>query len=342
MTTTNRPHLLQLLQQVQPGISNKEVVEQSSCFVFKDKILSTFNDEVCCRIPCEIELVGAVQSAPLLAMLAKLPEDEIEIGTDIDQPGELLIKGKNRRAGIKMEAEVLLPVDLVDVPKKWIPLPPDFCEAVEVVSRCASKDADNSFRLTCVHVHTDWLEACDNYQMARFPISTGVRSPILIRATTMKAIVGAGVSEICETRSWLHFKSESGLVISLRKHYEDYPDLSQAIVLDDGTRVTLPGGLAEAVDKAVVFSKETIHSNKITVKLSKDKLVIAGEGDNGWFQEKKKISYDGEPFGFRIDPKLLIDITKKNNECTLSAHKLKVDGGKFTFVSSLYAPDEKS
>ena len=335
---TNRAHFLQLLEQVQPGLSSKEVLEQSSCFVFTGGRVHTFNDEISCSIPCEVGITGAVTAAPLLAILAKLSEDEVDVEPEAAQ---VIIKGKSRRTGVLMEAEVRLPIDKVEVPSKWRPLPPDFCEALEVTVHCAGSNADESFALTCVHIHPDFLEACDNYQMARYPVKSTVRGSILVRASTIKPVVGLGASEIAETRSWLHFKTHSGLVVSVRKHVEDYPDLAAALDVSDGVPAVLPGGLAEAVDKAEVFSKVTSGTNQVKVSLSAGALLLTGEGDLGWYQEKKKIAYDGPGIIFMISPKLLVEITKKHNDCTISPSRLKVDGGKFVFVTSLGNPPTK-
>ena len=337
---TNRPHLLGLLEQVQPGLSSKEVLEQSSCFVFHDGLVSTFNDELCCRIPCDIGYVGAVSAAPMLAMLSKLPEDEIDIFVDPEKPGEIRINGKSRRAGIVAETEIRLPVDKVETPKTWNPLPADFVEGLEVVVQCASKDEDR-FRLTCVHIHPDFLEACDNFQIARFPLKTGVRGSILIRASSLKPICDLGIVEYSETRSWLHFRTATALMVSVRKHIEDYADLSGPLNAEGGIPATLPAGLAESVDKAEVFSKETLGSNNLIVELSPGVLILTGEGATGWYKERKKIAYDGPPIKFLIAPKLLVEITKKRNDCTIAPGRLRIDGGKFVFVTSLGDPETK-
>jgi hypothetical protein len=69
MSQVNREVLLQQLESVQAGLSSREIIEQSSCFVFKDGNVVTFNDEVSCSRPCELgSFTGAVQAAPLLSI----------------------------------------------------------------------------------------------------------------------------------------------------------------------------------------------------------------------------------------------------------------------------------
>ena len=53
------------LEAVSPGLATREAIEQSSCFVFKDGRVMTFNDEVACSIDCELGFDGAVAAKPL-------------------------------------------------------------------------------------------------------------------------------------------------------------------------------------------------------------------------------------------------------------------------------------
>lgn len=43
---------------------------------------------------------------------------------------------------------------------------------------------------------------------------------------------------------------------------------------------------------------------------------------------------------FRIAPKLLIELTKRHNECEISRDRLLVNGGKFRYVTCLGEADE--
>ena len=182
----NREELLKVLQSVSPGLAAKEILEQSSCLVFLDGKVATFNDEVACSRKSPLDLTGAVKAKPLLELLGKLAEDDIEVE---QSNGELLVKGKRRKAGVRMEAEVMLPVDAVEEPDEWMKLPAEFSEAVSIVHTCASGE-ESQFVLTCVHIHPEYLEACDKLQVVRYPLETGVEESTLVRAESLRKIVG--------------------------------------------------------------------------------------------------------------------------------------------------------
>ena len=336
MTTVNREEFLHLLESVQPGLSGREIIEQSSCFVFKDGKVLTYNDEVACSQKSMLNITGAVQSAPLLAILRKLVEDEIDV--DVVE-GELVIQGKRRRAGIRCEETVLLPVENVETPSKWVTLHEEFLESVNMVQHCAGHD-ESEFALTCVHLMPNCIEASDNFQITRVKIETGVKESTLVRRDSIKHIVSMGMVELSETASWLHFRNPNGLILSCRRYVETYPDL-KAMLVFDASPFTLPKGLSEAAEKAAIFSADSSEDNQVKVDLLPGKLRLRGEGTSGWFEERRKVDYEGKPISFLVSPTLLVDLVAKHNAVEISATRLRVNGGRWKYAASLNMPDEK-
>lgn len=336
----NREELLNNLEAVQPGLSKREIVEQSSCFVFQNGRVMTFNDEIACSHESSVNLTGAVQAEPLLAILRKLGEEEIDITPG---EGELRYSGKRREGGVRMEDEVILPIENVEIPKKWRKLPREFSEGVSLVEKCAGKD-ESAFSVTCVHIYPEWVEAYDNLQVARYHMRTGVKEPILVRRNSIKHIHALDMTEIAETEAWLHFRNPAGLVLSCRRYTKNELDpgsmLDVSAILDfKGEPTILPKGLADAAEKAEIFSAENSDGNLVKVELRAGKLRITGRGVSGWYREMKSVHYDGRALSFLIDPKLLVEITSRHNECQITKTRLKVDSSKFVYVSCL--GDEK-
>ena len=328
----SRTEFLRVLESVSPGLSPREVTEQSSCFVFDQGRVLTFNDEVCAsRVSPVPDLVGAVSAKPLMLLLDKLPEDEIDITAG---DGEVYVKGTGRRAGITMENEIRSAGGSVEKPGDWKPLDPDFGAAVGVVADCCSRN-EEMFVLTCVHIAPDFLEACDNSQVIRYPIKTDVGQDVLIRQASLRSIRGLDMTEFSETEGWFHFRNPAGLVISCRRWVDTYPDLSDFMVDEEAKPLTLPAGLAEAVGKAEVFSSLNSETPNVVVDIQPGKLLLEGRGAVGWYQEKKTIVYNGRPLRFSIAPKLLVDVLKRSNDCKISASRLIVETGKYRFVSCL-------
>lgn len=336
-TKVNREEFLSKLQSVAPGLAVRENIEQSTCFVFTEGFVFTFNDVVSCRIPLPLgdDFAGAVAAKPLLTLLEKLPDDELTISI---ADKELSIVGSLREAGIRIEQEIILDPSLVDQPEEWVNLPDEFCDAVTMVSTCAAND-DSAFIRMCVHFHEKYLEACDNFQACRFKIKLGL-GEFLVRRSSLKHVPALGVNEAGITDAWLHMRNPSGLVISCRRDVDEYPPLARIFDVE-GSPATLPGGLAEAVGRAEIFSAMNADDNKVLIELRSNKIRIKGIGPLGWLRETKKFTYSGPPMEFLIDPRLLVEIGKRQNECIIATDKIKVDGGKWQYVSCLSLPEDK-
>jgi len=329
----DREGFLQAIEAVSAGLAVKEVVEQSNCLVFTDDDqLVTFNDQVACRMASPLPgVVGAVGAKALQELLTKLPEDTLNVEVN----GKALrIRGKRRRASFNMQAEVVLPVGSVDKPDEWKDLDPEFGDAVSVVQSCASTNPQANFSLTCVHMHPDYLEACDNFQAIRYPMKLPLERECVVKQSSIKHVPNLSMTQMAQSKNWLHFRNDVGLVLSLRYWNETYDNLD-GILTVEGSPALLPGGLSEAVDKANVFSSENADQNRVLVRVRDGELALKGIGVSGWYEEKKQLEYDGADLEFRIDPALLAEISGRTNECVLSGERLKVDGGRFVYVTAL-------
>ena len=102
-----------------------------------------------------------------------------------------------------------------------------------------------------------------------------------------------------------------------------------------GSRSALPKGLAEAADRAQVFSAENQEKDRIKVSLKSDRLLLRGEGSSGWYVEAKRLNYSGEPIQFLIAPQMLMDIVSRHNECKINKRHLLIDTGAYIYTTCL-------
>jgi hypothetical protein len=339
MALIQRETLLQILDSVEPGLAPREVIEQSSCFVFLGDRVITFNDEVACQHEINLEVEGAVPAAPLQALLRKLDEDELNIElTEDTESAYLSVNGKGRSAGLRLIREIALPFKRVEKPGNWQPLPDKFAEAVDIAGTCAGKDA-SAFWVSCIHIHPRWVEACDGFQAARYKIKTGVPTQVLVRAHAIKNVVPLGMTEFSFTPAWMHFRNPAGLIMSVRCYSEEYKDIGRFFDCT-GAPMTLPKGLAEAAEKAEIFGSDNIKNPSVSIEMKPGRLRIRGSGTMGYYSEVKQIQYDGAPITFTIAPKLLQAIVQRHSECEILEERLKVDGGSFVYVTSLGVASE--
>ena len=331
-----REELLSQLESVIPGLAQREILEQSSCFAFKGGQVMTYNEEVACRIETNLEIEGAVKAPALLSLLRKLEEETIEVR---QEDAGLLIQGKRKRAILKMETEVLLPIEEIEDPGEWSRVPDDFQDAIAIVKETAGTN-ETKFRLTCIHLHPKWIESSDNHQATRYKCKVGVAESILVRKTAIQSVVDLGAEELSESKTWIHFRNGKGLVISCRRYADEtYMDLKPILTMK-GDPIRLPKGLVEAANKAEIFSAENTDNNQVEIDLRQDKLRVTGKGNSGWYQEYQSTSYEGADISFLISPDLLRRICEEEGKCEVTEERLKISNSKFTYVTCLGVHDD--
>jgi DNA polymerase III sliding clamp (beta) subunit (PCNA family) len=339
----DREKFLHCLESVLPGVSKSDTVQQSSSFCLRNGEVFTFDEETACRSssPLSKEFQGAVPADKLLNGLRKLPDEELEV---FIKESHLVFKtkGGKREFAVRMEEQILLPIDEVEVPKTWTPLHKDFAEAVGVVHRSAGHDASD-FGLTCVHIHPEWVEAADGYQACRWVMDTKFKSEWLVRQTAIKCIVSMGMMEFAESSTWVHFRSPSGLIVSCRAYTEEYrrtEGITKLIESSRGEKASLPKGLTEATAIAEQFSRENAEANMVKIQLIPGELKLTGRGISGYYKERKKLNYVGKKLTFCINPKMLTDIVKRHNDVELSDKMLRVNGENYVYMAWLMSPEE--
>lgn len=330
----NREELLKDLELVKPGLSAREFIEQSSCFVFRNGEVATFNDEVACRKPTNLKIKGAIQASSFLEVLQKIEDPELDVAQSAK--GELEFRGKRKRFAMTRDAEVFLPLDRVEEPKGWRELPPAFITGLEMVRDCVSTD-ESRFLLTCIHVHPDYLEACDGMAALRYPVRLGHKRPLLVRGASVVHILGVGMSEVSLTSSWVHFRNSSGLILSCRRFQESYPSMEKALSCD-GHKVVLPRGLKGAGERASIFASDQAGETAVHIVLRSGAMAVNGHGASGRYREYLPVKYKGPELSFYVVPRLLDRICTRYKEAVVSEDRLLARGGEdesWTFVASL-------
>jgi hypothetical protein len=337
-TRVNRAELLQTLQRVDPGLSTRDFVEQSTSYVFSDGWCATFNDEVCCRSKTGLppELAGAVKASPLRATLENMADDEVELEV---RSGELRVRAHRIKVDLRLQHEILLPVEQVDAPAAWVTLPEEFTKAVEAVVPAAGTD-QQEFLSTCVHVHPKWLEACDRRQATRYEVESGLSRPFLVRARSLAHVVPMGVTKAGETDNWVHFRNKT-TVLSIRRHLDQYPDIGRMMAFR-GTPAVLPRGAIQAAKLGGVFTADDKENDRVLVRMFEGNMEVVGEGANGRSTVELVTTYTGEEIRFRVAPALLARIVQNHTQCEIVPGKLKVVGERWTYVVLLNVADERT
>lgn len=332
----NRKQLIAELESVAPGLSTREYIEQSTCFIFKDKKVYTYNDEITCSHPCCLDMPCVVPAEKLFSLLKdKLRIEEIDI---TKEDGNLVIRGKGGRVvQIPIESKIRLPIDSIQQPKNWVRLPKEFDTAVQRLENCVGKD-EARFHLTCIHIHPEWIESTNNQIIGRYKVKSGLKKSVLVRQKALDAIKEFNVTHFGLTKTWLHFKNADGLLFSCRTYIEKYPELSEFLEIQ-GEEVVLPKEMAQVINEAVLFADTSAESDPhILIDLCPGKLVIKSQCIGGSYLKPHKVKYDGKPMRFIIDAGTLRRIIEEEYHCVLGKKSLKASKDKCTYAVFLTIP----
>lgn len=330
----NKTELLQQLEAVEPGLSPAATVDQSDSFVFRKGMVYTFDGRSLCRTRTALpkDFTCAVHGDSLLKAMRKLTLENVEVRLE---NGEFIVSGKRDDICVRADPKIHLPISKVERPGSWSPLPPEFSEAILLVSECAGRD-DNVFLTTCVHVHPKWVEATDNFDFGRFRVRTRVSAPTLVRAKDIKPIATRGPTQIAETDRWLHFRNGSGLRISIERYDpaeyngENLHELTAATKVR-GEPTTFPKSMVSATKLAEIFSSENKDNNVVTVSLRRNRATVTGVGVSGRALHRSKIQYSGPEVEFTIGPEMFANLIDRHSEVEMGDGRIIVIGPKWYF-----------
>jgi len=340
----DRQYLQKRLEEAKPGLADKEIIEQSTSFVFVNGYLVTFNDEVAISFesPFGTDVEGAVPAKELMGLLAKFKEKEIDV---YSTENELRISGKNKQAGLAIAKDMELPMaDVINFDPdsvEWISLADDTIEGIKFCLFSVSQNVNKPI-LNCVHLSGDLVESCDNWRITRYYMDkVTFPDPILIQEKNAKILPNyPSLSKYTIYDGWAHFSdNENNFVVSCRILEEKYPDVGQFIVKGK-TTIKFPEGVDDVLKRAdVIIDHSKIDSEKVNVNVEKDKTIIHCDGPMGWFKEtiKSKGLNNVDSIEFSINPSFLKQIlglmshAKVNNKAAV----MNFTGDKFVHIVSL-------
>lgn len=327
--------LLNALSIVKPGLSSKEgILEQSTSFAFIDGRVVTYNDEVSVSHPVEaLNITGAVKAELLYNFLSKVSAEEISIS--LADNYIKIVCGKSK-VKLAIEPEIKLDLSELQNPKKWKSISPTFLDDIKFASMAAGKDQSYAV-FTCINIREDGIiETTDRYRACR--CYGDFDQSFLLPADVVQDIVRVNPTKICLEKSWVHFKSKEGTIISCRIFEAKYADLDPFFNEKEwGEEFKFHPDIIDVVQRAMVFTKEGYSLDTfLHVTIDKGCVTIKTECEFGNFEESAEIEYSGNTLQFRIVPYLFLDILKEKDTIVSHSDKLlKFKGGNWEYIAAL-------
>ena len=338
-----RSELLSKLEAATAGLSKSEILEQSNSFIFYKGEIITFNDEILVRQPYPIGFDAIILADDLLGLLSKISDEEIEITLE---KSEIVIEGRRKKAGIKIDSDIRLPFDSIPKPDVKHKLDENISKMLQRAADACGKDETQPLILH-IHATPDLIEACDNFQLFRFTGNTGFPGEMLIPSSSMKRLNKIIFTEVSIGKGWCHFGFNKGL-ISIRCSNDKYLDVGKALKMDSCHEITLPIGLEEILERAMVMNeaggtkaaiqnRSILYDAIVSIKIEKGRFKIESRKETGWYSEWRRSKYDGEPLIFAAHPKLLMEILRQSREAKIddSKSRMKISTKDIQYVITL-------
>jgi len=297
--------LITALSKIKSGISTRGLVDGFGNYSLDDDFVRTYNDHICISYPFKTGVVASVKAENLNAVLSKIDVENIELSV-VDN--SLLINGGNTKAGlIKTEGVKHIPIN-----GEWKDLPEDFLHGLSLCSFSAA-DTMSMGILYCIHVNRKKLYSSDNYRISKYELSKEIRDTFLIPAKSAEEVSKFKVTKYLLDESWVHFKSDTGVIFSCRIVNGIYKDVDRFFEVE-GKEFVLPENIKKYVDSSLVMADgKREFEKKIEMTLSKDQIILRGETETGWIESKVPCQLDlEESFKVTINPVFLNEVLNKS------------------------------
>jgi len=310
-TKINVKNLIDALAKVKPGLSNKEIVEQSTHFIFDNDKVWTYNDRITVMQHFDSGLTGAVKADSFYKLLGKIPDEEISMSTE---DGKVTFSGKKIKANIKIDPDVKIqPIPVPGInSKQWEELPENFDDAIAFSAFSASRNMIRP-ELTCLLIENGFCIGCDTFRGTKYKLASKMEQTFLLPADAALHLSKYNPYKVIadNENGWLHFINKEKTTFSCRTYNEEYPEQIWKFFEVDGEEIILPEDFIEAVGRAEVLLTADFDLDRIvTLIIENNEIICSSQGDYGDFEERADIEYDGDKLDIKVHPILLSEILK--------------------------------
>jgi DNA polymerase III sliding clamp (beta) subunit (PCNA family) len=315
----NREDLVDVLNLVRPGLSQKEVIEQSNHFIFnKDEILA-YNDELLISYPFDIELQCTVDASLFLKLISRMTSENVSIELKKEKL-EVWNAKTSAHIPIVQESEIFEYIQNVTEglsKADWHRLSQDFIDGLRLCAFSAGTDRTKG-TMTCVRVEGEDIMSADGARASWYKTDKAVDEDFYIEAALIEELSKyEDVSSYTLSKAWAHFKSESGVTFSARRVIPLELVSIRAVFeeFQNGVRIRIPADLKGSIETVnIVNEGETGADKWVRLIISDEMITCKGETKKGAIFEEvpfEKPIEIGKQVELSINPLFLMDVLEK-------------------------------
>lgn len=331
----NRVQILDTLNKVKAGVSNKGIVEEASCFTFTGKHVVSFNDRISIAMPFESDFTCTVPADELIKTVQNSKAEELFIRI---KESEVILSDKKFKAGITTITNSLadsFPINNIEE-LKWKSCPDNLMQAIEQCLFSAAKSSAVPY-LNCIAIKTDHVVSSDNFRISYFQLSKEMSGEYLLPLSSAIELVSINnFVRYAVNNSWMYFRTKEDIFFFCRLVSSEFPDVSALLEVDKkAAKITLPTKeLQQALQACSVFSSSIDIDKKVEIEICEGQLSCRSLNDKGWI-EYAVDKNDSPDMKFEIHPDFLASILPMINEVRIDEGKLHLHTENFKHVVAL-------
>lgn len=342
--TISREKLISLLETIRPGVARKEIVEQSTHFVFTGKEAITFNEQICvCAVSPLRGFICSVQAEEFTKLIKSMQAEELTMRV-VESGGRHAVKIES--GTVKAEFTVSQNEGVQDLIKKlklnslsglWKPVPEDLIQALKWCLFSASEDATQGV-LTCIHIKKKTVSSSDDMRVSLYSMGKPLDAELLIPAISAEELVKFPIEEYCVVEPWAYFRTGAKAIFCARLMDGTYPSTKEFFEFE-GVEVELPGGLGQALESAEIMAAGDFPIDKrVKITIDKGKLEVFAENESlGWIKTEINMGVKNCPtVTFIINPIFLREILGKTNVVKVGSDRALFQTDNFKHLVSLH------
>ena len=292
---------LEALRKCSPGVDmGKTVFDASDCFVFVGDRVYSYNDKVSVSAKIGLDCKPcAVKGKELVGVLSKLPLDDVEV--EFTAKTMDLICGKVRASFnyINYDKNVYSKLGIGD---EWVPLGKDWVQKLGLCNiKYSNTMADNRKKISGVYVDKNTMLSSDGKQINVVELEGCEADMFFIHYPFISDLLKFdGICKFQRTKSWLHFSTESGTVVSVRFvpfMTDIMRKITQSVAVTEENEkfsVEVPPELFDAVERASVMSSSVGTDSALRMDIEKGFFEFTGEKTAGVYTEKVPFDINSE------------------------------------------------
>lgn len=308
----------EVVENLLPGISKKDLVAQMSRIIFRDDIAGTWNDQIAISYPLELGGINcSVPAEDLSKILSGITEDEVDIKVT---EGQMIITSASTHAQVSTISESTVVEDFyasLDLQNMvWNKLPDDFLEKLNLVRFSVSSNTYDSDNIFCIAIIGNYLYSGDGYRCTRVMCPIGAEKPILIPQSSVSSIIKfSDIVEYAISDGWINFATTEDVIISSRIVNGSFPDVDH--ILDNFVpyeQIVLSNDIIPVLDNIdKLLSEDQDFLKSVNISLTKGKTFITGKKEG--LNIKKVVSNtpsNTNDVSFDISPAFLSNLLTLN------------------------------